>query len=194
MSDNKEQRIIEFFPETEGTAFENVKDEGVVQEFLGKALSGYKYRILSIDKPQQEMGKLTKKAYQEMIQEDIKWLEFRISNDEKSSLEFRHIMEIIRDSVNKYYPPVNQPEIPSAEEIEKLASKYCQENGSKGRLDAFVEGYKLAKEHTRLHLEEFKQKINECYKEIIHTQVYPLSTKGKPKADDIIKKHFPFVK
>lgn len=38
------------------------------------------------------------------------------------------------------------------------------------------------------------QKIQKCYTEIWKTQVYPLSMKGKPKADDILKREFPFLK
>lgn len=41
---------------------------------------------------------------------------------------------------------------------------------------------------------ELKGGIQKCYTEIWKTQVYPMSTKGKNKADDIIKKYFPFVK
>lgn len=38
------------------------------------------------------------------------------------------------------------------------------------------------------------EKLQEAYDEIWRTQVYPMSTRGKPKADDILKKHFPFLK
>lgn len=40
----------------------------------------------------------------------------------------------------------------------------------------------------------FERELQIAFDEIIQTQVYPMSTKGKPKADDILKKHFPFIK
>lgn len=41
---------------------------------------------------------------------------------------------------------------------------------------------------------ELKTKVQLAYTEIWQTQLYPLSTIGKPKADDILKKYFPFLK
>lgn len=41
---------------------------------------------------------------------------------------------------------------------------------------------------------EFLEQLQKAFDEILRTQVYPLSTKGKPKADDILKKYFPKLK
>lgn len=41
---------------------------------------------------------------------------------------------------------------------------------------------------------EWQNKIQKAYTEIWQTQLYPLSTRGKPKADDILKKYFPTLK
>lgn len=41
--------------------------------------------------------------------------------------------------------------------------------------------------------EEWKEELQKAYEEIWKTQIYPFSTKGKPKADDILKKYFPFL-
>lgn len=41
---------------------------------------------------------------------------------------------------------------------------------------------------------ELQNKIQKCYTEIWKTQMYPLSMLSKPKADDILKKQFPFLK
>lgn len=41
---------------------------------------------------------------------------------------------------------------------------------------------------------EQQNRIQKCYTEIWKTQMYPLSMKGKPKADDILKREFNFLK
>ena len=43
-------------------------------------------------------------------------------------------------------------------------------------------------------LEDLDNKLQLCYDEIWQTQIYPMSTGGKPKADDIMKKYFPQLK
>lgn len=39
----------------------------------------------------------------------------------------------------------------------------------------------------------FKKALQRCYTEIWHTMIYPISMKGKDKADDILKREFPFL-
>jgi hypothetical protein len=39
-----------------------------------------------------------------------------------------------------------------------------------------------------------KEKLQKCYTEIWKNMMYPISMKGKPKADDILKREFPFLK
>ena len=46
---------IEFIPETDGTTHENINDHDIVKEFLGKCLSGYKWKVL----PQADVIKKT---------------------------------------------------------------------------------------------------------------------------------------
>ena len=41
--------------------------------------------------------------------------------------------------------------------------------------------------------ESWKDELQKAYTEIWKTQMYPIETKGKPKADDILKKYFPFL-
>src|ERR1039457_5099929 len=41
---------------------------------------------------------------------------------------------------------------------------------------------------------DWKAKLQKCYTEIWKTMRYPAEMKGKPKADDILKKEFPFLK
>lgn len=43
-------------------------------------------------------------------------------------------------------------------------------------------------------IEELKSSVQKVYDEIWKTQIYPMETKSKPKGDDILKKHFPFIK
>lgn len=40
----------------------------------------------------------------------------------------------------------------------------------------------------------WKEKLQKCYTEIWQNMLYPISMKGKPKADDILKREFPFLK
>ena len=40
----------------------------------------------------------------------------------------------------------------------------------------------------------WEEKLQRAYTEIWKTQMYPMSQKGKPKADNILKREFPFLK
>lgn len=42
--------------------------------------------------------------------------------------------------------------------------------------------------------EEWQDKLQMCYDEIWKNMVYPISMKGHLKADDILKREFPFLK
>ena len=40
----------------------------------------------------------------------------------------------------------------------------------------------------------FKKRLQKCYTEIWENMMYPISMKGNPKADDILKKSFNWLK
>lgn len=88
--------------------------------------------------------------------------------------------------------------------LRKILDAYCNTtvNDSEWQADLHDETIKEAlsvltkalEEAKQSEVVEFEKKIQECYTEVWKTQVYPVSSKGKDKGDDIIKKHFPFVK
>jgi hypothetical protein len=45
---------------------------------------------------------MTKEAYSKLIQQDLEWLNQQYLC--KESLEYRHIIEILKDSIKQYYP------------------------------------------------------------------------------------------
>lgn len=49
------------------------------------------------------MGKMTQSAFNEIIEQDIEWLEKNISEkDKKNSLEFKHIIDTLRYARKQY--------------------------------------------------------------------------------------------
>lgn len=55
---------------------------------------------------------------------------------------------------------------------------------------------KYWEEAAMLYSEQFKtdkDKLQACYNEIWKTQIYSISMKDKPLADDILKREFPFL-
>jgi hypothetical protein len=46
----------------------------------------------------------------------------------------------------------------------------------------------------KARIKELENGIQKCYTEIWKKMMYPISLKGKPKADDILKAEFPFLK
>ena len=51
----------------------------------------------------------------------------------------------------------------------------------------------ILKKEEPMALDATQEKLQKCYTEIWKTQLYPYETKGKPKADDILKREFKWL-
>ena len=57
----------------------------------------------------------------------------------------------------------------------------------------YAESLLEAKQKDAIGFAEMKNKLQKCYTEIWKNMSYPMSMKGQLKADDILKKEFPFL-
>jgi hypothetical protein len=67
-------------------------------------------------------GKVNKPTYEQLIQEDINWL----TKNTEDTLERRHIIAIVKDSVNSYYTPAGDcPASPIPGKAHKINGDGC---------------------------------------------------------------------
>lgn len=66
-------------------------------------------------------------------------------------------------------------------------------NSFKEMIDEVTEEYANQFKQTERQQGDWQDKLQNCYTEIWKKMMYPISMRGKDKADDILKKEFPFL-